>query len=333
MSPGEYVFWSTIMMLGFIGSALYSGLETGCYRLNRVRLQVARHHEEPGAEIMHKLLNKRTALLGTLLVGNNVANYFGTMGLGVMLDAQGLGDWLPIVLNTVIVTPLLFVFGETLPKDFFARYADQVMYRLSKFLLVSKWVYTGLGLIPLIQGFTALLFKLMGQPSKELRFHPRREVESLVKEGAGYGLISSDQTAIVQRVLELSERKLMDEITPWDETETLNVKVTPAEVWEVANRSSHARMPVVDDSGEVVGVLGMIDVLIHEPAACPPIAELMQPMTTLNAGNSVQRAIDLMKQKNSRFALVIDPNEPSQPQGIVTLKDLIEAITGELRGW
>src|SRR5690606_32443968 len=100
--------WMVIMCLGLMGSALYSGLETGSYSLNRVRLQVLRHQGWRSARTLDRLLHNPVTLLSTLLIGNNIMNYMGTAGLAVLLEDAGYSEWQTVALNCLIVTPLLF---------------------------------------------------------------------------------------------------------------------------------------------------------------------------------------------------------------------------------
>ena len=82
-------FWSVLAVIGIAASALYSGLETGAYSLNRVRLQIRDHNREPAARTLRKLMANPTLLLSTLLIGNNLANQIGVSSLAVILNTAG----------------------------------------------------------------------------------------------------------------------------------------------------------------------------------------------------------------------------------------------------
>ena len=330
MTTGELTFWVGVMLAGFMGSALYSGMETGTYTLNRVRLQVLADRGRRGAIALRKLLDRPSTVLATLLIGNNVANYCGTAGLAVLLEAAELSDWQAIVLNTLLVTPLLFVFGETLPKDLMAAHSDRLMYPLSPMLHVSRWVFTLTGIVPVVQLFSAGAMRLIGQGDKGAAFAPRRRVEMLVREGVGHGILSDEQSAIVDRVLRLNERQVRHEMIPWDRVITVSVDDPPARLWELADRTSRSRFPVLDGAGKVVGVVSVIDALMHRRDDCPPIRELMTTPDTLRPDRPVRAALRHLQKRGSSFALVMHDH---RPVGLVTVKDLVEPITGELTSW
>lgn len=331
MSILELTLWTLAMLLGFMGSALFSGLETGAYSLNRVRLQIYHHQHHRAARILRKNLDKPTQLLTTLLIGNNITNYVGTASLAVILESRGLSDWSTILLNTLIVTPILFIFGETLPKDLFAAFSDRLMYRLAGVLEWARRLFTWTGLVPLIGVFSHGVMVALGQGGKFQPFHPRRQVQALVKEGVGYGLLSDDQSAMVERVLDLGNVRVGDEMVPWDEVVQIRVDALPSKLWELADRTSHSRFPVVDQAGNVMGIINVMRALPYGKDNCPPIQSLMRPATTLAESLPLRRGLSELQHKRNAMAIVTGEND--KPVGVVTVKDLVETITGELASW
>lgn len=333
MSDATTIFWFTVMMIGFVGSAVYSGLETGIYRLNRVRLHLLDHKGQASARTIRKLIAAPTVLLTTLLIGNNVANYLGTASLAVIMDHWGVGQWRAILLNTLIVTPILFVFGETLPKDLFAGHSDRLTYPLAPVLEGSRRLFTWTGFVPLITGFTSQLTRLIGADLDVELSHPRRVVESLVKEGVGHGLLTHDQSAIVERVLAMTERTVADEMTPWDKVAVVRLDDSYDSLRRLAAENDHEQFPVVDAAGKVVGQIKLLDVLCYEPADCPPIDQLMAPVHTMKRDTPLAAALTTMRQQHLPLAVILDEKRPNRPLGLATMKDLVEPITGELVEW
>ena len=333
MSTGELTVWLSLMLLGFAGSALYSGLETGVYSLNRVRLQVAAHQHRRGAASLRRLIDRPSLVLSTLLMGNNIANYLGSASLTIILTATQLSETQTIILNTLIVTPILFVFGETLPKDLFSAHADRLMYRLAPALVASRWLFTLTGLVPLVNLFSGGLVRLVGGSQGEEITHPRRQVTALMKEGVGHGVLSDEQSVISERVLSLTDRRVRQEMVPWDAVLTVRVDDGPQRLWELASKTPRSRFPVLDRSGKVVGVVNLLDALLLEKHACPPVRELMSPPATLPAGMPLREAMKTMQRERVELAVVMEGGERGRPVGVVTIKDLVEPITGEIEHW
>ena len=329
MSMWETALWWGVMSAGLIGSALYSGLETGAYRLNRVRLQIFEHQGRRSAHTLGRLLHQRVVLLSTLLIGNNTANYLGTVGLTVILQQWGWSDGKVILFNVLMITPLILVFGETLPKDLFAAYSDKLMYRFAAFLQGSRWLFTLTGILPLVVAFSHLLTRLLGGQRLNA-LHPRRQVHALVQEGVGHGVLSDAQSAIVERVLALSKLRVADEMVPWKRVIKVRVSDPQSVLWDLADRTSFSWFPMVDRSGQAVGLIRVRDALVHQPALCPPLRDLMTPVQSIDAATPLREALSMIQTQRLAMAIV---TRQGKPVGIVTIKDLLEPITGELVSW
>ena len=326
MSHSETLFWLAMMMLGFLGSALYSGLETGTYSLNRVRLHLLSQQGSRPAMALRAMVRQPTALLSTLLIGNNAANQMGTSSLAVLLAAWGWGQWEAILLNVAIVTPLLFVFGETLPKDVFAVHADKLMYRLTGFLTGSRRLFTYTGFVPLIGSVSSLLMKQLGATQTFQPTHPRRQVEYLMQESVGYGLLSEGQTTIMRQVMRMAESPLEQRMHPWHDVPTVGVDEEIRSLRQRARQSDRSRYPVVDASGQVVGLVNVLDALLMPEDEPAPIHSLMTRVTKLPHAMPQRQAIRALQQQAAAMAVVVDDQD--QPVGIVSVQDLLEPITG-----
>ncbi len=330
MDTTTFVIWTLIGLAGLAGSALFSGLETGAYSLNRLRLHVLAHRGDARANRLRDLIGKPTALLGTLLIGNNIANYLGTAGVTVIIESFDLLEWQIVLINVAVVTPMLFVFGETLPKDLFGRYSDRLLYPFAGPLFWLSRFFTWIGALPLIAAFTRAVSFVLRVPEATPVTHPRRQVQMLVREGAGVGLISDEQSVIVEHILALSERSVADEMIRWSDVRTVSVDDGADALWALAESAANARFPVVDAQGMVVGVVHLYDALLHERATCPPMRELMHKPTMLDHATPLRDALAELQGHHVPLAIV---TRDGRPTGIVTVKDLVEPITGELARW
>ena len=206
-----------------------------------------------------------------------------------------------VVINAAILVPLLFVFGETLPKDLFRTYTDRWSYWWSGFLLVSRRTFTWIGLGPIAQGFGMVVARVVGG-DPTLAPTARQRISQLIKEGIGAGVLSESQTALVDRALSIRDRTVAGEMISWND---------------------------VDEAQEVCGVLCLLDALL-EPNE--PTQTLMTEAMTLSPNTSVQAALGMMRSRRQPLAIVVDTST-KRPLGLVTFKDLVEPITGELSAW
>lgn len=329
MNTMENALLLGVLLLGLAGSALCSGLETGAYSANRVRLHLMEHAGDAGAKRLRRLLEKPTALLASLLVGNNIANYLQATALTVITSYWGFSDAGVIVFNVLIVTPIIFVFCETVPKDIFAAHADRLMPRLSPVLTAMVAVLRGVGVLPLID-WLGRRTAFSARTGDEALAQPRHQFELLVKEGVGDGMMSDEQSAIVDRVLDFADLRVGEEMTPWNKVVRVGIDEPPARLWRLAESSSISRFPATDAAGRVVGVVSLYDALRHTPETAPPIAKLVKPAPVFDHEITLREALARMRNDQSPIAIV---TRNGRPAGIVTFKDLVEPITGELASW
>ncbi|MEO0588843.1 MAG: CBS domain-containing protein, partial [Planctomycetota bacterium] len=225
-----------------------------------------------------------------------------------------------------------FVVGETLPKDFFSAHADRLMYRLGGVLRWSRRVFVYTGLVPAVGVTWMVLGRLFGEGGKYEATHPRRHMQYLFKEGIGYGLLTQQQSDLVDKVMKATEKTLHSEMTPWRRALKVRVNDPPEVMWRLAEQGGgRSRYPVVDARGKVLGVVNVLDALVHEPEACPPIRELMVEALELEETMGLRAGLTALQRAGASLAIVTD--ERGRPVGVASPKDLVEPITGELLQW
>lgn len=331
MTLTETLLWYLAALIGLGGSAICSGLETGIYTLNRIRLHVLAHIPRPDAVALDELLRDPNSLLGTLLISNNVFNYLATLAIAALLEAAGYVGWWQVAINAAILTPLLFVFGEVVPKDLFRSHTDRLTYYFAAPLRWTQRLLTFTGILPLLRLVSrAIRHVLKAKDVPMSMLHPRRVVTQLMREGVGHGVISPYQSDMIERVLELGRLTVEDVMTPWHQVHALRTTHGTEQVWQIANRVPHTRMPLLDERGKVVGVVHVEDVLREGGEPAPPAAKFAGPVVEIRPESSLRAALLQMQHKRVSLAVVVDRG---RPVGIVTIKDLVEPIVGELDVW
>jgi len=321
------IAWLAVAFVGVALSALYSGLETGVYCFNRIRL-AARAADAPrrsGARLLLREAQHMDRTLATLLIGNNVANYLGTFGVAAALAMHGFSDAQVIAFNALVLTPALFVAGETIPKNLFRDQADRLAPALAWTLVVSRVVATATLLLPIVHGVGALSARALG--ARSIAPAARARVAALVKEGARHGVIEESQLRLIDRAFALRERCVADEMIPWRSVTRIGVDWSRSRVEDALRESGFSRYPVMDRRNRVVGVLDAMDVWLRPGA---PVASLMRDATTLDADAPILDAIAFVRRQNADLCVA---QRAGKPVGVVTRKDLAEPILGELRAW
>ena len=308
-------------------SGLFSGMETGVYALNRVRLvgRVAEGHR--AARRLHRELESPGRLLASLLVATNAATYLATWCVARLLHESGLGPWSRIALEAAVVTPVLFVLAETLPKDLFRTHTDRWSYTLSWIHTTVRRGCTWLGLVPLVHGIELVMGVLFGS-RRSTGGGARQRILQFIREGAGAGLFTRSQAMLADRAMALRDLWVGSEMIPWSEVVTVPEGLEGDALREHILRHPYTRCPVVAEDGTVTGVLHVLEALLADDPASP--APVSAPCL-LHSDSPVREAMERMRQERRSMAIVVDAHR--RPRGIVTLKDLVEPLTGELTDW
>lgn len=326
MSTTEQVMWLALAAIGLIGSSIWSGVETGCYTLNRVRLSVRASSGDPAAVRLRRSIEGPESLLATLLVGNNIANYLGALGTTAFLGGLGYGESKVVLINTMILTPLVLVFCESLPKEVFRRASDTLTYRFAGMLRFSSMLFGLIGVLPLLVWIGRGIGRLAGLSSGVELSTSRERVAMLLKEGGASGTISDTQSTLIDRATAFTRATVGQEMIPWPRVRSISVDTPAPQAARAVMAAGHASFPLVDRAGRVKGTARAIDVLL-EPGE--PLEAHASPPVVVREETRVVEALRLLQAAGQSLAIV---ERGGRPVGIVTVKDLVEPLVGGVIG-
>jgi CBS domain containing-hemolysin-like protein len=312
--------------LGLSLTALFSGMETGLYTLNRVRLTLRRAEGDASAIRLTALLERPARMLATVLLGTNIASAICSTSLATLLEHTGLSQGWVVVTNTAILVPLVLVLGEILPKDLFRVHGDRWCYTLSGPMAATRSVLTWIGVVGLVEWVGRTAADIAGGDLQRTPNTARQRMSDLLKEGTDAGVLSAEQAGLLDRALNIRTRRVFDEMIPWANVRTIDADAT-RDARIAAIDSNWTRLPVVDNDGRVQSAVSVIDMGLS-PAS--PIETLQKDVKRLDAEVSVAQALVLLRQGPSVLGIV---ERDGLPIGLITAKDLVETLTGELAAW
>jgi putative hemolysin len=321
----QTVYWLCIL-LGMVGSFVCSGLETGVYTLNRVSLEVRAARRVRSAMILRRELEDPERLLATLLISNNVFGYMVALGATALLGASGYSEWAIVLITAAVLTPLIFVFTESVPKELFRGQADRLTYSLSYLLLAFRWALTGVLALPVMRWMGMRLARLLGAGPEVSMGTGRDRVAALLKDSAGQGLLSEHQASLVDRAMVFARTRVNGEMTPWSRVRPLSLHWGRHRILQRMAQDPHRNYPVADRGGEIVGVVRRLALLTQDA----PLAEIMTAPVFLPPAMSAREALLRLGEARAELGIV---GSKDRPLGIVTIRDLVEPLTGELPAW
>ncbi len=314
-----------LLVLCVAASAILSGSETGLYSISRTRLDAELRAGIGRSRLIELFLRDDARLLITLLLGTALVDQIATtIGLELLAPLNLPQSAHEIIVAIALTPPLLF-FGGVLPKDLFRRRPHTLVGWCAPLLAALSVCVAPLA-IPL-RLFTGALFRAFGLQEHELvRVGGREAVIELLRERDAE--LSPELEAMARKVLELRSIAIERVMVPWKKVETLRADGDARTTRGQAERSGFSRWPVVESGGAVVGYVHQLEFLAADERALP--REHLRPMLALPPGLSIDRALIRLRKSGQRAAVV---GTLARPIGLVTLKDLLEEISGELYRW
>jgi CBS domain containing-hemolysin-like protein len=324
------------VLAGILVAAVANGMETGIYRLNRIRLRLRAEAGDRRARTLAGLLGDVRGLIVVCLVGYNVGVYVATAFVTTLVEGAGWARG-PVgveILATVLLAPIFFVFTDVTPKSIFTYEADRWMYRLAGLLRGGYVVLRSVGLVPALKGASTLVLRIAhGRDGARANpFHPRQRLRAFLREGAAEGVITGYQDELVERVLALRERQVRDVMIPLARVTAVEAGIGREQFVEQLRAHSYSRLPVWEGRQDhIVGIVHINDVLGAEAGPFDLGRVMTRQVVEVPPEMPVGQAMFRMRAERAAMAVVCNPR--GRAVGIITIKDLVEEIVGELAVW
>ncbi|MBE0535073.1 MAG: DUF21 domain-containing protein [Phycisphaerae bacterium] len=322
-------------------SAFFSGSETGFYRFSRFHLRFGIAQHKPVFSLLRDVLADSRGFILTALLGNNLANYMAASLMTYMLLLQTGSDHSAEFYTTVIMTPALFLFGDIIPKSICYLYADTILPRMAPLLWFFHQFFSRLGALALLKWISAALSKLFHLPpnaAEVITAGQRTQIKQIIDETRDEGIVSSFQKDIMNRAVDMPAMPVQAVMIPVMSVVMVDVQTDAAALREVLRNAPYTRLPVYSNHrSNIVGLINIYRVLA-ENDTFSDLHDFLRPIGRIAAATSVLDAITLMRKDNYRMMRVVSPSHRDAQGGekvigIVTMKDLIEELTGELTPW
>ncbi|SMC77623.1 HlyC/CorC family transporter [Rhizobium sp. RU36D] len=327
-------YWHLLLaILGLIAaSAFFSGSETALTATSRARMHTMEVNGDPRAAIVNALIVRRDRLIGALLIGNNLVNILAS-SLTTSLFLGLFGDT-GVALATIVMTVLLVIFSEVLPKSWAISAPDRFALTVARvvrvFVLVVGPLSSGVNLI--VRGLLSLFGLTLSKEVSMLSAHEelRGAVNLLHREGS---VIKADRDRL-GGVLDLGELEVSDVMIHRTRMRAVNADDPPEVAVRAVLESPYTRMPVWRGTTEnIIGVVHAKDLLraLAEPNVEPTnldIVRIAQKPWFVPDTTNLKDQLNAFLRRKVHFAVVVD--EYGEVQGIVTLEDILEEIVGDI---
>jgi putative hemolysin len=326
------VSWPQIFSLSglVLLSALFSGSEAAVISISKLRVRTLAESGQKRGIILERLVGDRNTLLTTILVGNTIVLLAADSLATNIFIASGIDH--AAIWSTVVMTVVLLLFGEIIPKTISVTNNELWALRLVPFLRLAVNV---LGPITwLAIAVTNALMKLCGaRNSFTGPFVTEEDIRTIVNVGVEQKVLEEQERELIHSVIQFGDTIVREVMTPRPDMVSIEMHASPARALDLVIAEGYSKLPVYDVSiDDIVGVVHDRELLIglaNGSIATTSLALLMRPVTLVPESKRISEL--LREMQRSKFSLAVVVDEYGGTAGLVTMEDLLEEIVGELR--
>jgi CBS domain containing-hemolysin-like protein len=326
--PQEDIVSISIFLACLVGSALFSAAETAVTSLGVLKTKHLIDSRENDAGVLKFWLRYPGRVLTTVLIFNTLVNALASAVI-TQMASRHIDNAVGIA--TGIVTFLVLIFGEVIPKSF-ARANSEPLAPLA-IRIVRLFYFIFYPAVVALSEFANWIIRLLGSKEKFTPTLTEEELEFIINEGTSSGVMEDLKKDMLSGVFEFDETKVSEIMTPRLDVVAIQKNATVQEALRAVTESGHSRLPVYDDRiDNVIGVLFAKDLLRHVTTKGNveiKLTTLMrEPFFTPESKPIMDVFKDLKRTKN-HLSIVID--EYGGMAGIVTMEDILEEIVGDIQ--
>jgi len=307
-------------------SGFFSGAEIALFSLSNIKVRKLVKARRRGAKTLRKLKSNPHRMLVTILIGNNIVN-IGAAALATVVATQSFGS-VGLGIATGIMTFLILIFGEIVPKSFFHQNRERMSLVVAQPIYVLSYImYPVIAVVELI---SKGILRLGGvrKPRDEIT---EEEIIAALSLGAEAGVIERDESEMMQNVIDFGDSTVEEVMTPMKRMVSISSNNNLMDVIAKMLETKYSRIPVYRKRPrKIVGVVNLRSILPHIKSKNFGIIveEVMDPVIFVGENEMLDDVFDKLREHSAHMAVVLDKQK--RVKGIVTMEDLLEEIVGEI---
>jgi len=337
----DAAFWLTAgaIVILLVLSAFFSGSETALTAASRGKLRSAADKGSKGADRALMITEDNERLIGSVLLGNNVVNILATsLATAVLTKLFGQNG---VAAATLIMTLLVLIFAEVLPKTLAITYPETVASRVARPIALIVFIFSPIvaAVRYLVRG-VLFIFGVRTDPDSNI-LAVREEIAGALSLGHSEGIVQKEDRDRILGALDLNERTVEEIMLHRSGIEMVDAALPPQDILSQILQSPRTRLPLYRDEPEnIVGVIHAKDLLraMHkltdggkddpQGLAAFDVMKVSMPPYFVPETTTLDDQMRNFLKRKTHFALVVD--EYGALQGLITLEDILEEIVGEI---
>jgi CBS domain containing-hemolysin-like protein len=317
-----------MLIIGFLVlKGFFSGSEIAMVNSDKVKLRHQAKTGNRGAALVLKLFRTPDVILGTTLVGTNLATVtISTLGALIFIDLFGnVGD----LISVVVLTPVLLILGEVVPKSIFQQKADTISGRLIYTLRFFSYLFYPV--IFVFSGVARFITRIVGDGTvPQNMFITREELRVLLDVSESATNPSTIDKKRIRRIMRFGDTTVGEAMIPLADVVGLNEARSIKDAVSVVIKYGFNRLPVYQ--GNITNIKHIMTLsswdLMDPQVTKKPATDFMSSVLFLSPKQTIDRALPQLQARDDHMAVVVD--EFGSAIGILTMEDVFEEVVGEI---
>ena len=308
-------------------SAFFSSAETAYSTVNRVRMRTLSQEDNKGASRVLGILDQYGKMLSAILIGNNIVN----LSASSVATTFAINLWgsRAVGIVTGVLTFIVLMFGEILPKTWAMQNSEQITLVYSRIIRMLMTILTPV--IFLIDKISNWILRLLHISSEGNNFSiTEKELKTYVDVSHEGGVIESEERELIYNVFDFGDRVAKDIMIPRIQMTTIALNATYQEVLSTFQASMFTRIPVYDnDPDNIIGLINIKDFILVKDKEKFQIKKILRQAYYTYEYKNVSDLLMEIREKSYNIAFVL--SEYGTTVGMITMEDIIEELVGEIR--
>ncbi len=308
-------------------SAFFSGSEIAYASVNAMRLKKTADSGDKRSNIGYYICSNYDNALCTILVGNNLVN-IASSSIATVIAVDLAGGSSGAAYATVIMTVLILIFGEIMPKILAKEHCDAFVLMVAmplRFLMIIT--------IPVVKVVNFIIDRvsvLWGGRGHEIEYVTEDELVTIIETVEDEGVIDEDRSNLLQSAIQFSDITVQEILTPRVDMLTIDIEQPMTEIIEICAQSSYSRIPVIKERlDNVIGVCYLnhfFKTVVDDENV--KLEELLTPACFIHRSARLPIVLSELRKRKNHIAVVVD--DYGGTMGIVTVEDILEELVGEI---
>ena len=321
--PGNFLLPLFLYFLLLLGAAFFASSESALSSVNRIRIKTRAEDGDKRAEKVQYILDHFDDALSAILVGNNIM-HIGCASFATVTATRLWGQG-AVAIATVVTTLIVFFLAEMIPKTFARACSEQFSLFCAPVLRLLMRFLTPIG------RFFGNIRRLIMKNAPSSPTVTEEELHDIIDNiGTEENGVDEDTAELVQSALEFTETPAGEIFTPWEKVLCVSTAMSPKKIADVIESCPHSRLPVINGSGEVIGLLQIRKYLKEyiRRHGHVSLKLVMDRPYFVPTGLPIDTLLESMSQSKTHAAVV--RSDSGEPVGLLTVEDILEELVGEI---